>query len=98
VSAHPHAGVADLAKQRVEPGAVAPLLDRVHPHEDAIQAQELVANLLDPLVRVDDRNSAYAQPGERREHAAESATLGDRRDTIDRIPLHPPQNPNPHVV
>ena len=48
VGADPDAGPGDLAQQRVERRAVEPLLDRVHPDEHAVEAEQLIAHQSTP--------------------------------------------------
>ena len=44
MGAHPHTARRDLAQQRVEIGAVSPLVNRVHPYKHAIERGELCAH------------------------------------------------------
>ncbi len=87
VRTHEHAGVGSLAEQRIEQRAVEPVLDRVGPHEDAVQREQLCPHRVDAGIVVHDRLRRCAEGGERGEDAAE---LG-RRGILDGIPLSPPQ-------
>src|SRR5262249_45455449 len=80
----------DLAQQRVETGAIAPLVNRVDPDEDAIERGELRAHGVEDIVLVDHRFRIDTDMGERREHGLEPA--GVRRRTTARRFIAPPQD------
>ena len=75
MGAHPDAARRDLAQQRVEISAVAPLVNRVDPDEHAIERGELCAHGLEDLVLVDHRFRIDADIGERREDGLEPAGI-----------------------
>ena len=52
---HPDSGLGGLAEQGVELAAGGAVLDRVHPDQQAIQRQQLGANILDRVVGIHDR-------------------------------------------
>lgn len=73
MGAHPDAARRDLAQQRIEIGAVAPLVNRVDPDEHAIERGELRAHGIDDIVLVDHRFGIDADIGERFENGLEAA-------------------------
>ena len=75
MGAHPDAARRDLAQQRVEIGAVAPLVNRVDPDQHAIERGELGAHGVADIVLVDHRLCIDADIGERREDGLEPAGL-----------------------
>src|SRR5215470_18929707 len=75
MGAHPGAACHDLAQQRVEIDAVAPLVNRVDPDEHAIERGELCARGIEDIVLVDYRFRIDADIGERREDGLEPAGL-----------------------
>jgi hypothetical protein len=78
MGAHPDAARRDLAQQRVEISAVAPLVNRVDPDEHANDCGELCAHGLQDIVLVDHRFRIDADIGERREDGLEPAGLWRR--------------------
>ena len=75
MGAHPDAARRDFAQQRVEIGAVAPLVDGIDPDEHAIKRGELCAHGVNDIVLVDHRFRIDANVGERREDGLEPAGL-----------------------
>ena len=73
-AAHPDAARRDLAEQRVEISAVAPLVNRVNPDEHAIERGELCAHGLEDIVLVDHRFRIDANVGERCEDRGAAAS------------------------
>ena len=73
MGAHPGAARRDLAQQRVEIGAVAPLVNRVDPDEHAIERGELCAHGVEHIVLVDHRFRFDADISERCEDGLEPA-------------------------
>ena len=73
--AHEDARGRYLAKQRVEDGAIAAVLDRIHPDENAIGGEELPADRVAVVVVVRRRRGNRTKRGERIEHAGETARL-----------------------
>ena len=63
----------DLAQQRVEIGAVAPLVNRVDPNKHAVECGKLCAHGVEDIVLVDHRFRIDADIGERREDGLEPA-------------------------
>jgi hypothetical protein len=90
MGAHPHAARRDLAQQRVEIGAVAPLVNRIDLDEHAIERGELCADGVENIVLVDHRFRINADIGERREHGPEPAGLW--RGTAARRFISPPED------
>ena len=74
MGAHPDAARRDLAQQRIEIGAVAPLMNRIDPDENAIERGELCAGF-ENIVLVDHRFGIDADIGKRREDGLEPAGL-----------------------
>jgi hypothetical protein len=75
MGAHPDAARRDLAQQRVEIGAVAPLVNRIDPDEHAINHGELCAHSVADIVLIDDRFRIDADFGQRCEDVFEPAGL-----------------------
>src|SRR5215207_819697 len=75
MSAHPDAALCNFAQQRVEIGAVASLMDRVNPDEQAIESGKLRADGVDDLVLVNHRFCVDIDMSERREDGLEAARL-----------------------
>src|SRR5438309_12050220 len=71
MGAHPYAARRDLAQQRVEVGAAAPLVNRVDPDEHAIERGELCAHGVEDVVLEDHRFRIDADIGERGEDGLE---------------------------
>lgn len=67
--AHEHAYVRDFAQQRVEQRPIEAVLDRVHPHEDTVQSEELIPHSVDGIVGIHDRLGRHAELGKGRENA-----------------------------
>jgi hypothetical protein len=88
MGAHPDAACRDLAQQRVEIGAVAPVVNRVDPDEHAVKRGELRAHGVEDIVLVDHRLRIDAEIGERREDGLEPAGL--RHGTAARRFIAPP--------
>ena len=80
-------GIARLTEQQVEPRAVAPSLDRVHPYEEAVETKVLRTHCVSRLVRVEDRLSVRAKRCKSGEHAMQLARL----DVVDGVPLSTPK-------
>ena len=75
MGAHPDAARRDLAQQRIEIGAVAPLVNRVDPDEHTIERGELCANGVENIVLVDHRLRIDPNIGESREDGLEPSSL-----------------------
>ena len=60
MGAHPYTVIADLAQNGIEPRAVEALFDRVHPDEDAVEAEQLISHRLGCVIGVDDGLSRNA--------------------------------------
>ncbi len=88
MGAHPDAARRDLAQQRVEIGAVAPLVNRVDPDEHAIERGELCAHGVEDIVLVDHRFRFDADIRERGEDGLEPA--GFWRGAMARRFIAPP--------
>ena len=65
----------DLAQQRVECGAVAPLVNWVDPDEHTIDCGELCSHGVEDIVLVDHRFRIDADVSERREDSLEPAAI-----------------------
>jgi hypothetical protein len=96
MGADPNAARRDLAQQRVEMGAVAPLVDRIDPDEHAIERSELRAHGVEDIVLVDHRLRIDTGISERREDGLEPT--GIWRATAARRFIAPPQDSDPAEV
>jgi hypothetical protein len=76
----------------VEQPAVLPVLDRIHPHENAIEGQQLLPNLVDRVIAVGDLFNDHGQPVERGIQRPE-APVRARRWRLS-PPVTPPQHPD----
>ena len=73
VGRDPDTLVCYVAEQRVEVGAVGAVLDRVDPDDDAVEAEQLVADLVHVVVVVDDCLGFGSQLGEAVEERSEGS-------------------------
>ena len=73
---HPDAARRDVAQQRVEIDAVAPLMNRIDPDQHAIDRGELGAHGVENIVFIDHRLGIDAKRGQRCEDGGEPAGLG----------------------
>src|SRR4051812_28876045 len=71
VGADPYAGGGDLAEDGVDAVPILAAADRVDPDDDAVDAEELVADRRRDLVAVHHRPRVDADVGERVEHRSE---------------------------
>ena len=65
MSTHPYAARRDFAQQRVEIGAVVPLVNRVHPDDHAADRSELRTHGMKNIVFIDERFRINSEIGER---------------------------------
>ena len=96
VGAHPHPGLPDLAKQRIELRAVETVLNRVDPDQHSIEFEQLIANGIHGLIGVHDRHRIDSERRKGTKHLAQLARRGDRDVRVRRVPLHPPEKADPH--
>jgi hypothetical protein len=75
MGADEHVGRRDLAQQRVQHGARAAGLDGVDPDEHRVQRRQRRAQLVGPVVRIDDRLRLHAARGEGVEQRGEAVVL-----------------------
>ena len=75
MSAHPDAARRDLAQQRVQFGAIAPLVNWINPDEHAIDCGELCAHDVEDIILIDHRFSMDADVSERREDGLQPAVI-----------------------
>ncbi len=78
VGADPDAPRRHLPQQSVQPRSVTLVRDRIDPHQHAVLAQELVADLLDHLFREDRRFGDHAKIGQSLEDRAEAVVVDGR--------------------
>ncbi len=93
---HKNACLRDLTEERVELRPIQALLDRVHPDKDAIEREQLLADRISRIVRIDDRLGLDAKSSEGAEDTVQPPAIGQRRSRLRAIPLEPPQKTDLH--